>query len=133
MGGLLFTGCAHSGLENILSACPYPVKTVVGGFHLLDHHENEAALSALSHRLADAYPQTQFYTSHCTGDAVFAIMLGVMGDKIHSFSCGTTICNMTDNIGLHSKGIGQAAWKTVEAIHPEIHVWETNADKHQTS
>ena len=31
--GLLFTGCAHSGLENILSACPWPVHTVVGGFH----------------------------------------------------------------------------------------------------
>ena len=25
----------------------------------------------------------------------------------------------------HSKGIGQAAWKAVEALHPEIHVWET--------
>ena len=25
----------------------------------------------------------------------------------------------------HSKGIGQAAWKAVEALHPEIIVWET--------
>ncbi len=25
----------------------------------------------------------------------------------------------------HSKGIGQAAWKAVEAMHPEIKVWET--------
>ena len=25
----------------------------------------------------------------------------------------------------HSKGLGQAAWKTVEAMHPEIRVWET--------
>lgn len=25
----------------------------------------------------------------------------------------------------HSKGLGQAAWKTVETIHPEIRVWET--------
>ena len=33
--GLLFTGCAHSGLENILAACPWPVHTVIGGFHLL--------------------------------------------------------------------------------------------------
>ena len=26
---------------------------------------------------------------------------------------------------VHSKGIGQAAWKAVERMHPEIHVWET--------
>jgi GNAT superfamily N-acetyltransferase len=26
---------------------------------------------------------------------------------------------------VHSKGIGQAAWKAVEALHPEIKVWET--------
>ena len=27
--GLLFTGCAHSGLENILAACPWSVHTVI--------------------------------------------------------------------------------------------------------
>lgn len=26
---------------------------------------------------------------------------------------------------VHSKGIGQAAWKAVEVMHPEIKVWET--------
>ncbi|MBR4240202.1 MAG: GNAT family N-acetyltransferase [Prevotella sp.] len=25
----------------------------------------------------------------------------------------------------HSKGIGKAAWRAVEALHPEIHTWET--------
>ena len=25
----------------------------------------------------------------------------------------------------HSKGFGQAAWKTVETVHPEIRIWET--------
>ena len=215
--GLLFTGCAHSGLENILDACPWPVHTVVGGFHLLDGQETEEEINALGQRLKAIYPNTQFYTSHCTGDAVFAILQGVMGDKLHPFSCGTTINNMTDNISLvgitpddkeqfildnqrafkygaqtmfgmrdnrmeegeevisrktiersmngehaetyriicdgnvvgglilqidqqhakgeleilfvnpeaHSKGIGQAAWKAVEAMHPEIRVWET--------
>ena len=215
--GLLFTGCAHSGLENILDACPWPVHTVVGGFHLLDGQETEEEINALGQRLKAIYPYTQFYTSHCTGDAVFAILQGAMGNKIHPFSCGTTICNMTDNIRLvsitpddkeqfildnqrafkygaqtmfgmrddrmeegeevisrktiersmngeqaetyrivcdgkvvgglilqidqqhakgeleilfvnleaHSKGIGQAAWKAVEAMHPEIRVWET--------
>ena len=215
--GLLFTGCAHSGLENILDACPWPVHTVVGGFHLLDGQETEEEINALGQRLKAMYPKTQFYTSHCTGDAVFTILQDVMGDKIHPFSCGTTINDMTDNISLvsitpddkeqfildnqrafkygaqvefgmrddrteegeevisrktiehsmngeeaetyrivcdgivvgglilqidqqhakgeleilfvnpeaHSKGIGQAAWKAVEAMHPEIRVWET--------
>ena len=94
--GLLFTGCAHSGLENILDACPWPVHTVVGGFHLLDGQETEEEINALGQRLKAIYPNTQFYTSHCTGDAVFAILQGAMGNKIHPFSCGTTVCNMTE-------------------------------------
>lgn len=89
--GLLFTGCAHSGLENILAACPYPVKTVVGGFHLLDDHETETELTELAKRLTESYPDTQFYTSHCTGDKVFAILKAVMGEQLHAFSCGTVI------------------------------------------
>ena len=87
--GLLFTGCAHCGLENILSACPYPVKSVVGGFHLLDGQESEEELLALAQRLKGNYPLAQFYTSHCTGDRVFEIMKGVMGEQLQSFRCGT--------------------------------------------
>ena len=86
--GLLFTGCAHSGLENILSACPWPVHTVVGGFHLLDGMEPEEEIQALTQRLKTNYPNTQFYTSHCTGDHVFGVMKGVMGEQLQSFSCG---------------------------------------------
>ena len=86
--GLLFTGCAHSGLENILSACPYPVKTVVGGFHLLDDHESEAELTQLAKRLTETYPNTLFYTSHCTGDKVFATLKTIMGEHLHALSCG---------------------------------------------
>jgi 7,8-dihydropterin-6-yl-methyl-4-(beta-D-ribofuranosyl)aminobenzene 5'-phosphate synthase len=87
--GFLFTGCAHSGLENILAACPYPVNSVVGGFHLLDGQESEEELKALAKRLKEHYPTTRFYTSHCTGDNVFEIMRGVMGEKLQSFRCGT--------------------------------------------
>ena len=87
--GLLFTGCAHSGVENILAACPWPVDTVVGGFHLLDDHETEEELSAFGQRLRQAYPQTQFFTSHCTGSKVFAILHRVMGNQIQPFCCGT--------------------------------------------
>ena len=86
--GLLFTGCAHSGLENILSACTWPVHTVVGGFHLLDGQETEEELAALAQRLKAKYPETEFYTSHCTGDKVYAILKAVMGSQLHAFSCG---------------------------------------------
>lgn len=89
--GLLFTGCAHSGLENILSACPWPVHSVVGGFHLLDAQESEEELTALARRLKEGYPQSKFYTSHCTGDGVFEVMKGVMGERLQLFSAGTII------------------------------------------
>ena len=86
--GFLFTGCAHSGLKNILAACPYPVNTVVGGFHLLDGQESEEELQALATGLKEKYPSTQFYTSHCTGNNVFEVMKGVMGEQLQSFSAG---------------------------------------------
>ena len=89
--GFLFTGCAHSGLENIMAACPWPVHTVVGGFHLLDSQETEEELASLAQCLKAKYPNTQFYTSHCTGDKVYTILKAVMGNQLHAFSCGTTI------------------------------------------
>ncbi len=84
-------GCAHSGLENILAACPWPVHTVVGGFHLLDGQETADEIKALAQRLKAKYPETQFYTSHCTGDHVFEVMKDVMGAQLQSFRCGTII------------------------------------------
>ena len=89
--GLLFTGCAHSGLENILAACPWPVHSVVGGFHLLDGQETDDEIKALAQRLKAKCPETQFYTSHCTGNHVFEVMKDVMGGQLQSFRCGTII------------------------------------------
>ena len=91
MDGLLFTGCAHSGLENIISACPWPVHSVVGGFHLLDGQETVDEIKALAQRLKAKYPETQFYTSHCTDDNVFEVMKDVMAEQLHLFNCGTII------------------------------------------
>jgi len=89
--GLLFTGCAHSGLENILAACPYPVNAVVGGFHLLDDHETDDELTNLGQRLKKNYPKTKFYTSHCTGSTAFTILKNAIGDMIQPFACGTNV------------------------------------------
>lgn len=86
--GLLFTGCAHSGLENILAACPWPVLSIVGGLHLLDGQETEDELKELAMRLKDNFPRTQFHTSHCTGNSVFQVMKDVLGEQLQSFCCG---------------------------------------------
>ncbi len=91
--GLLFTGCAHSGLLNILQACPWPLHTVVGGFHLLDSQphsscEEPAELLQLAQHLQKDYPSTTFYTSHCTGDQAFQTLKGVLGQRLQSFCCG---------------------------------------------
>lgn len=110
--GLLFTGCAHSGLENILTACPWPVHTVLGGFHLLDGvvsrtsqtptgsssyapplGESEEELTAMAERLKANYPAIRFYTSHCTGDSVFDILKATMKDQLLRFNCGMSINN----------------------------------------
>ena len=80
-------GCAHSGLENILAACPCPVHTVVGGFYLLDGQETEEEVKSLAQRLKAKYPETLSYTSHCTGDNTYDVMKGVMGEQLQSFSC----------------------------------------------
>jgi len=85
--GLLFTGCAHNGLENILEACPWPVHTVLGGFHLLDAHleeryESDEELRTMAERLTERYPDVQFYRSHCTGEHAFEVLRKVMGEKV---------------------------------------------------
>ena len=210
--GFLFTGCAHSGLENILSACPWPVNEVVGGFHLLDGYESDEELTELAGRLKAKYPGTRFHTSHCTGNHAFEVMKNLMGEQFQSFNCGFSkggirllplreeetitfkeemqeafqygfqvhfpgkedanqwqvlpdkdffqsleaegaeayeaisedgqrvggaiividadehrgeLAFLYVKVGVQSKGIGQVIWKAIEAIHPEIEVWET--------
>lgn len=94
--GILFTGCAHSGLLNILNACPMPTHTVIGGFHLLDARKGDAyesleELIGLARTLKEKHTRTTFYTSHCTGDQAFATMKGVMNENLQRFTCGETL------------------------------------------
>lgn len=91
--GLLYTGCAHSGLENILEACPWPVDSVIGGFHLLDSddrskYESDEQLAELARRIAERYPQVMFYTGHCTGNNAVTILQSVLGPRLQQFACG---------------------------------------------
>lgn len=92
---VLFTGCAHTGILNILESVQRPVTVSIGGFHLLDsdatqRFESREQLQHLAHHLAANYPQTLFYTGHCTGDHCFSI-LAEANPHIKQFRCGDVI------------------------------------------
>lgn len=94
--GLLFTGCAHNGLMNILESSVSAVSTVIGGFHLLDSvkdedFESDSDIRAIASDLLVKYPQIVFYTGHCTGDNTFRSMKSVLGDNLIQFSCGMSM------------------------------------------
>jgi len=44
---------------------------------------------------------------------------------IDSEKCHGELAFLYVKVGVQSKGIGQAIWKAIEALHPEIVLWET--------
>lgn len=93
VGDFLFTGCAHHGILNILHSMDSRPKICLGGLHLLDshpdeHYETEEELKAIATTLKNEYPDTLFYTGHCTGDYSYSVLKSVLGKQIVQFKCG---------------------------------------------
>lgn len=89
--GMLFTGCAHNGLLNILEACPGEIHQVVGGFHLLAEKESLKQLEELGVSLKERYPRVVFYTGHCTADKPYAVLKNILGENLQFFHLLQTI------------------------------------------
>lgn len=94
---VLFAGCAHSGILNILDRYRelegrLP-DVVVGGFHLYNRNtdlsEDPAVIEAIAQELLAT--GALFYTGHCTGVAVYESMKKIMGDRIAYLSTGMTV------------------------------------------
>ena len=90
----LITGCGHSGIVNIMdqSNTDNP-KSCIGGFHLY----NPITKRSVSKKLLDAlaaelqiYPQTKFYTCHCTGLKAFQYLSERLPNLAYLF-CGDSI------------------------------------------
>ena len=64
--------------------------------------------------------QAETYRIVCDGNVVGGLILQI--DQQHAKG---ELEILFVNPEAHSKGIGQAAWKAVETMHPEIHIWET--------
>jgi len=93
---VLFSGCAHCGIEGILDAALLyrpDIKTVFGGFHLFNPNNGETEpleyVQSLAERLS-VY-DVLFYTCHCTGEKAYGWMREIMGGKLKYLSTGTVV------------------------------------------
>lgn len=93
--GLLFTGCCHGGLLNILDAAPKGLENVIGGFHLLDgdadnKYESDFEILDIASYIMQHYPSVRLFTGHCTGDGVLDVMRQKL-PALEQFAVGETI------------------------------------------
>lgn len=94
---VLFAGCAHNGIANILDHLSLVYKVipddVIGGFHLYNpsrkKSENIVLIENMGHYLLSS--DTTYYTCHCTGTEPYQILRGLMGDRIQYLSTGSIL------------------------------------------
>ncbi|MBQ9459168.1 MAG: MBL fold metallo-hydrolase [Oscillospiraceae bacterium] len=92
---VLFGGCAHNGIVNILRRAEEvlgrPVDAVFAGFHLYNPSLRETQPRELVERIArelSARRDTKFYTGHCTGAEAFDILKETLGDRLEAMHTG---------------------------------------------
>lgn len=91
----LFSGCAHSGILNILERAEElnagPLDAVLGGFHLQDpdslRTEADDALAELAAELARR-DKTRYYAFHCTGQGPFERLARQLGGRVEWLAAG---------------------------------------------
>lgn len=100
-GITVFTGCAHSGIlnmvESVVSRFPdSSIKAVVGGFHLAGIPvasmlpESKDEIREIAKQLLK-YPIDKVYTGHCTGLKAYNILKKVMGDRLEYMDTGRSM------------------------------------------
>jgi 7,8-dihydropterin-6-yl-methyl-4-(beta-D-ribofuranosyl)aminobenzene 5'-phosphate synthase len=100
-GLVVFTGCSHNGVLNMVSAARErfpgePVRAVLGGFHLIGipilptMAASRAEVEAIGRQLLD-WSVGRVFTGHCTGARGYRVLQGVMGDTLQPLATGTVI------------------------------------------
>ena len=88
---ILFSGCSHRGIFNIMQWCSPDV--FVGGLHFMkldaDTDEGRSVLEGYAQRLLK-YP-CSYYTCHCTGVAQYEFLKKIMNNKINYISAGAEL------------------------------------------
>ncbi len=84
---ILFSGCSHKGIRNILSW--FRPDVCIGGFHVSKLPADGERLRQIGQQLHIL--DCQYYTGHCTGQAQFAALREILGNRLHSLHTGSTI------------------------------------------
>ena len=93
----VFTGCAHHGVLNMLATVTEKtgknIRYVFGGFHLLDssglqYYEDEDEIREIAQALQQQYPDTEFFTGHCSGDYACRILKKELKSQMEVFAAG---------------------------------------------
>ena len=90
----LFSGCAHSGILNIMQRCREIMNRdpdlVLSGFHLKKNaaltKDDTAEIRGIAKKLMEF--DSVFYTCHCTGKREYEIMKETMKDRLHLIRAG---------------------------------------------
>ena len=94
---VLFSGCAHSGVLNVLEryAQVYGGEPdyVISGFHLskkTEYIRDDISQMQLTAEAMNKY-NTRFVTCHCTGEYAYRVMKEILGEKLEYVHCGEEI------------------------------------------
>jgi len=87
---ILFSGCSHKGILNIVHR--FKPDVLVGGFHFMKLDPNSDGREHLLEQAAQlcAY-HTKYYTCHCTGVEQYELLRSAMGEKLKYLSAGMVV------------------------------------------
>ena len=99
-GLVILSSCSHAGIDSTIREVQalfpeHPVQAGLGGFHLKggplgDSPFAEAEIRSLGETLKDMeIPEIR--TGHCTGEAAYAILKEILGERIHRLRSGLEI------------------------------------------
>ncbi len=84
---ILFSGCSHRGILNIVSW--FRPDVLIGGFHFMKLKPESQELEASAAELRRF--SCTYYTGHCTGTAQFEALKRTLGEQVHSLETGKEI------------------------------------------
>jgi len=105
-GVVLFSGCSHHGILNILRTVSHTFKdekiiASIGGTHLPDNDWNSEfettdEISKIANTMSSQYPEMKLITGHCTGNQAKLLFSAILSNRFSLFHSGATY-NFSEN------------------------------------